>query len=61
MPSRTLTSGSARLEAELVVQAKWREHPNRDAPEHVRDQAELWSGHARTELEWVPGHLKMRL
>jgi hypothetical protein len=43
----------ARLEAELVVQAKWREHPNRDTPEHVRDQAELWAGHARTELEWA--------
>ena len=41
----------ARLEAELVVQAKWREQPNRDAPEHVRDQAELWAGQARTELE----------
>ncbi|MEW1838723.1 PadR family transcriptional regulator [Nonomuraea angiospora] len=43
----------ARLEAELVVQAKWRKHPNRDTPEHVRDQAELWAGHARTELEWA--------
>jgi DNA-binding PadR family transcriptional regulator len=42
-----------RLEAELVEQAKWREHPNRDTPEHVRDQAELWAGHARTELEWA--------
>src|SRR5918994_17644 len=30
-----------------------REHPNRDTPEHVRDQAELWAGHARTELEWA--------
>ena len=40
-------------EAELVGQAKWREHPNRDTPEHVRDQAELWAGHARTELEWA--------
>ena len=27
--------------------------PNRDAPEHVRDQAELWAGQARTELEWA--------
>ena len=43
----------ARLEAELVEQAKWREHPNPDIPEHVRDQAELWAGHARTELEWA--------
>ena len=43
----------ARLEAELVEQAKWREHPNRDTPEHVREQAELWAGHARTELEWA--------
>jgi hypothetical protein len=43
----------ARLEAELVVQAEWREHPNRDIPEHVREQAELWAGHARTELEWA--------
>ena len=43
----------ARLEAELVEQAKWREHPTPDIPEHVRDQAELWAGHARTELEWA--------
>jgi DNA-binding PadR family transcriptional regulator len=47
----------AHLEAELVVQAEWREHPNRDIPEHipehVREQAELWAGHARTELEWA--------
>ena len=43
----------AGAQAELVEQAKWREHPNRDAPEHVRDQAELWAGHARTELEWA--------
>ena len=34
----------AGAQAELVVQAKWREQPNRDAPEHVRDQAELWGG-----------------
>ena len=42
----------SRLEAELVVQAKWWEHPNRDTPEHVRDQpncgrdthAPNWSG-----------------
>ena len=33
----------AGAQAELVVQAKWREHPNRDTPEHVRDQAELWA------------------
>ncbi|MFE6735410.1 PadR family transcriptional regulator [Microbacterium sp. NPDC057650] len=50
----------ARLEAELAVQAKWRDHPNGDAPEHVRDQAELWAGQARTELEWAKG-LRMRL
>jgi DNA-binding PadR family transcriptional regulator len=43
----------ARLEAELVEQAKGWENPNRDTPEHVRDQAELWAGHARTELEWA--------
>ena len=43
----------AGAQAELVVQAKWREQPNRDAPEHVRDQAELWAGQARTELEWA--------
>jgi hypothetical protein len=43
----------ARLEAELVEQATWREHPNPDVPEHVRDLAELWAGHARTELEWA--------
>ena len=43
----------ARLEAELVEQAKWRENPNPDIPEHVRDQAELWAGHARTVLEWA--------
>ena len=34
----------ALAQAELVVQAKWREHPNRDAPEHVRDQAETVGG-----------------
>jgi len=43
----------ARLEAELVEQTKWRENPNPDIPEHVRDQAELWEGHTRTELEWA--------
>lgn len=43
----------AGAQVELVVQAKWREQPNRDAPEHVRDQAELWAGQARTELEWA--------
>src|SRR5689334_5442316 len=43
----------ARLEAELVVQADWREHPHRAVPEHVREQAELWAGHTRTELEWA--------
>ncbi len=43
----------ARLEAELVGQAKFWENPNPDTPEHVRDQAELWAGHARTELEWA--------
>lgn len=43
----------ARLEAELVAQAEWRKHPNRDTPEHVREQADLWAGHARTELEWA--------
>jgi DNA-binding PadR family transcriptional regulator len=43
----------ARLEAELVGQAKGWENPNPDIPEHVRDQAELWAGHARTELEWA--------
>ncbi|MEU1726191.1 hypothetical protein [Nonomuraea sp. NPDC005692] len=43
----------AGTQADLVEQAKWREHPNRDAPEHVRDQVELWAGHARTELEWA--------
>lgn len=43
----------ARLEAELVEQTKWRENPNPDIPEHVRDQAELWAGHTRTELEWA--------
>ena len=30
----------ARLEAELVEQAKWREHPNGDIPEHVHDQVQ---------------------
>jgi hypothetical protein len=34
--------------------------PNRDAPEHVPDQAELWAGHARTELEWAKS-LRKRL
>ena len=34
------------------MQAKWRS-TNRDALEHVRDQAELWAGQARTELEWA--------
>ena len=43
----------AGAQAELVEQAKWREHPNRDTPEHVRDQAELWAGQARTVLEWA--------
>ncbi len=47
----------ARLEAELVVQAEGWEDPHRDIPEHipehVREQAELWAGHARTELEWA--------
>lgn len=43
----------ARLEAELAEQAKWREHPDRTTPEHVRDQAELWEGNARTELAWA--------
>lgn len=43
----------ARLEAELVAQAEWRKHPNQDTPEHVREQADLWAGHARTELEWA--------
>lgn len=43
----------ARLEAELVGQAKGWENPNPDIPEHVRDQAELWAGRARTELEWA--------
>lgn len=43
----------ARLEAELVAQAEWRKHPNPDTPEHVREQADLWAGHARTELEWA--------
>mgnify|MGYP001054004548 CR=1 FL=1 len=43
----------AGAQAELVVQAKWREQPNRDALEHVRDQGELWAGQARTELEWA--------
>ena len=42
----------AGAQAELVEQAKWRD-PTRDAPEHVRDQAELWAGQARTELEWA--------
>ena len=42
----------ARLEAELVEQAKWREHPNRDTPEHVRDQPNCGRD-ARTELEWA--------
>src|SRR5690349_18801395 len=37
----------ASLEAELVEQAKWREHPNPDIPEHVRDQAELWRSEER--------------
>ncbi|GGM44482.1 PadR family transcriptional regulator [Promicromonospora citrea] len=43
----------ARLEAELVGQAKGWENPEPDIPEHVRDQAELWAGHARVELEWA--------
>jgi hypothetical protein len=42
----------AGAQAELVVQAKWRE-PQSGHPERVRDQAELWAGHARTELEWA--------
>ncbi|WP_396658130.1 PadR family transcriptional regulator [Microbacterium sp.] len=41
----------ARLEAELRGQAKGWENPNPDIPKHVRDQAELWAGRARTELE----------
>lgn len=43
----------ARLEAELVGQAEGWENLNPDIPEHVRDQAELWAGLARTELEWA--------
>ncbi|TQL67782.1 PadR family transcriptional regulator [Nocardioides albertanoniae] len=43
----------ARLEAELVGQAQGWENPNSDIPEHVREQADLWAGRARTELEWA--------
>ena len=43
----------ARLEAELAGQAQGWENPNPDLPEHVREQAELWAGRARTELEWA--------
>ncbi|WP_157556142.1 hypothetical protein [Herbidospora yilanensis] len=43
----------AGAQAELVEQAKGWENPNPDIPEHVRDQAELRAGHARTKLEWA--------
>ena len=41
----------AGAQAELVEQAKWREHPNRDAPEHVRDQSTV--GGTRTHRTGV--------
>ncbi|MCP2323481.1 hypothetical protein HDA40_001988 [Hamadaea flava] len=44
----------AGAQAELVVQAKWREHPNRDAPEHVRDQTVGGTGTHRTGVGEEP-------
>jgi hypothetical protein len=42
----------AGAQAELVEQAKWREHPNRTPPSTSAIRPNC-GGHARTELEWA--------